>query len=121
MSHATFRSLVFIGAMIGIAAPVYAQQTPDAPKAAPSETSAPVATTAPAATAAPPKHSFKDLVLAGPAPAPLLRAETFYRYQIMLRTRAMTACSRELAVIIQKLTLPEDVTLAVDIDPVNLS
>jgi hypothetical protein len=53
MSHATFRSLVFIGAMIGIAAPVYAQQTPDAPKAAPSETSAPVATTAPAATAAP--------------------------------------------------------------------
>jgi len=75
----------------------------------------------PAAPAAAPKHAFKDLVLAGPAPAPLLRAETFYRYQIMLRTRAMTACSRELAVIIQKLTLPEDVTVAVDIDPVNLS
>ncbi len=67
------------------------------------------------------KGLFKDLILAGPAPAPLLRAETFYRYQIMLRTRAMSALSRELAHIIQSLTLPEDVTLAVDIDPVNLT
>ena len=54
-------------------------------------------------------------------PAPLLRAENFYRYQIMLRTRAMSALSRELAQIVQSLTLPEDVTLAVDIDPVSLS
>jgi primosomal protein N' (replication factor Y) (superfamily II helicase) len=66
------------------------------------------------------KTSFKDLIIAGPAPAPLLRAETFYRYQIMLRTRAMSALSSELARIIQSLALPEDVTLAVDIDPVNL-
>ena len=66
------------------------------------------------------KTSFKDLILAGPAPAPLLRAETFYRYQIMLRTRAMSALSRELARIIESLALPESVTLAVDIDPVNL-
>jgi primosomal protein N' (replication factor Y) (superfamily II helicase) len=64
--------------------------------------------------------TFKDLIIAGPAPAPLLRAETFYRYQIMLRTRAMSALSRELARIMQSLALPEDVTLAVDIDPVNL-
>jgi primosomal protein N' (replication factor Y) len=64
---------------------------------------------------------FKDLIIAGPAPAPLLRAETFYRHQIMLRTRAMSALSRELAQIIQSLKLPEDVTLAVDIDPVSLS
>src|SRR5271170_3658111 len=66
------------------------------------------------------RYNFKDLIIAGPAPAPLLRAETFYRYQIMLRTRAMSALSRELARIIQSLALPEDVTLAVDIDPVNL-
>jgi primosomal protein N' (replication factor Y) (superfamily II helicase) len=63
---------------------------------------------------------FKDLIFAGPAPAPLLRAEQFYRYQIMLRTRAMSKLSRELARVIQSLALPEDVTLAVDIDPVNL-
>jgi primosomal protein N' len=50
----------------------------------------------------------------------LLRAETFYRYQIMLRTRAMSKLSRELVRIIQSLALPEDVTLSVDIDPVNL-
>ena len=65
--------------------------------------------------------TLKDLIIAGPAPAPLLRAENFYRYQIMLRTRAMSALSRELAKIIQSLTLPEDVSLAVDIDPVSLS
>jgi primosomal protein N' (replication factor Y) len=65
--------------------------------------------------------SFKDLIIAGPAPAPLLREENFYRYQIMLRTRAMSALSRELAQIIQSLKLPADVTLAVDIDPVSLS
>ena len=63
---------------------------------------------------------LKDLILAGPAPAPLLRAETFYRYQIMLRARAMSALSRELAAVIQSQTMPEDITLAVDIDPVSL-
>ncbi|MGD1089219.1 MAG: primosomal protein N' [Verrucomicrobiota bacterium] len=65
-------------------------------------------------------NGFKDLILAGPAPAPLLRAEQFYRYQIMLRTRTMSKLSRELAHSIQSLALPEDVMLAVDIDPVNL-
>ena len=64
---------------------------------------------------------FRDLIIAGPAPAPLLKAEKFYRYQIMLRTRAMGALSRELARLIQSLVLPEDVTLTVDIDPVSLS
>ena len=69
----------------------------------------------------PQKNLFRDLIIVGPAPAPLLRAETFYRYQIMLRTRAMSALSRELARLIQSLALPEDVSLAVDIDPVSLS
>jgi len=63
---------------------------------------------------------LKDVTLAGPAPAPLLRAENFYRYQIMLRTRAMSALSRELAKMVETLLLPDDVTLAVDIDPVDL-
>lgn len=64
---------------------------------------------------------FRDLIIAGPAPAPLLRAETFYRYQIMLRTRAMTRLSRELARITGALNLPEDITLTTDIDPVSFS
>jgi primosomal protein N' (replication factor Y) (superfamily II helicase) len=67
-----------------------------------------------------PAH-FRDLVIAGPAPAPLLRAETFYRYQLMLRTRAMSRLSHALAQISLTLALPDDVTLTVDIDPVSLS
>lgn len=65
-------------------------------------------------------HWALDVMISGPAPAPLLRAETFYRYQIMLRTQRMSALSRELAKIVETLALPEDVALAVDIDPVDL-
>ena len=65
--------------------------------------------------------SLKDLIVAGPAPAPLLRAEAFYRYQLMLRTRQMSLLSRQLAKLQETLTLPEDVALAIDIDPVNLA
>ena len=64
---------------------------------------------------------FKDLIMAGPAPAPLVKAESFYRHQIMLRARAMSKLSQALARIIPVFALPEDVTLTVDIDPVNLS
>ena len=62
-----------------------------------------------------------DLVIAGPAPAPLLRAENFYRHQIMLRLGQMSVLSRHLALIDAQLSLPDDVTLTIDIDPVNLS
>lgn len=61
-----------------------------------------------------------DLIIAGPAPSPLLRAETYYRYQIMLRTARMTKLTERLAVVLKSLTLPDDVRLTVDIDPVNL-
>jgi primosomal protein N' (replication factor Y) len=64
---------------------------------------------------------LRDLIIAGPAPAPLARAETFYRYQIMLRTRQMSRLSRQLTRLTEKLELPEDVFLTIDIDPVNLS
>ena len=50
-----------------------------------------------------------------------LRAETYYRYQLMLRTRLMSKLSQSLARIIATLSLPEDVTLTVDIDPTSLS
>jgi primosomal protein N' (replication factor Y) len=63
---------------------------------------------------------FKDLIFSGPAPAPLLKAESFYRYQIMLRTRSMSKLSLTLAKTMTLPALPEDVTLSVDIDPVNL-
>ncbi|MDB6066655.1 MAG: priA [Pedosphaera sp.] len=64
---------------------------------------------------------IKDLIIAGPAPAPLARAERNYRYQIMLRARQMTAVSQRLTILMDALTLPDDVSLAVDIDPVDLA
>jgi len=64
---------------------------------------------------------LKGTILLGPAPAPLLRAETFYRYQIMLRVRQMPELSRRLAKLMTDLVLPDEVTAAVDIDPVSLS
>ena len=64
---------------------------------------------------------IKDLVVAGPGAAPLARAETYFRYQLMLRARQMSVVSQRLARLVPTLTLPDDVTLAIDIDPVNMS
>jgi primosomal protein N' (replication factor Y) len=63
----------------------------------------------------------KDHMLMGPAPAPLARAETFYRYQLMIRTRQMSKVSALLATLADKLTLPEGLTLTIDIDPATLA
>jgi len=65
--------------------------------------------------------TWTDLTVAGPAPAPLARAESFFRFQLMLRTRAMSRLGIELTRLQTGLTLPDDVTLTVDVDPVNLS
>ncbi len=65
--------------------------------------------------------SWPGLVLAGPAPAPLLKAESFFRHQIMVRCRAMSRLSSELAAMQAGLRLPEDIQMGIDIDPVNLS
>jgi len=64
---------------------------------------------------------FKELIIAGPAPSPLLRAETFYRYQIMLRTPSMSALSKKLATATAVLAFPDDVALTIDVDPVDLA
>ena len=63
----------------------------------------------------------KDNMLMGPAPAPLARAETFYRYQLMIRTRQMSKVSARLAEMNEKLSLPDGLTLTIDIDPANLA
>jgi len=62
----------------------------------------------------------EPLILAGPAPAPLLRAETFYRYQIMLRSPHMRRLSARLSELLAGWSPPAEVNLTVDIDPVNL-
>ena len=62
-----------------------------------------------------------EVVVAGPAPAPLLRAENFYRYQIMLRTSRMPQVSRKLSALRETFQIPEDLRLVIDIDPMSLS
>jgi len=59
-------------------------------------------------------------VLAGPAPAPLLKAESYFRHQIMLRGRNMTKISRALGELDKMVQLPEDVRMIIDIDPASL-
>jgi len=61
-----------------------------------------------------------DLIIAGPAAAPLARAETMYRHQILLRTRQISRLTRALAELSAALSLPEGVSMTIDIDPVNL-
>jgi len=66
-------------------------------------------------------QDLSDLLLTGPAPAPLARAESLYRYQIMARTKRMPRLSELLGKLNEAVALPDDVTLTIDIDPVNLS
>jgi len=61
-----------------------------------------------------------DLIVKGPAAAPLARTKTEYRFQIMLLTRQMSRLSLLLAEMSAGLTLPEEVKMTVDIDPVDL-
>ena len=61
-----------------------------------------------------------DLAIAGPAPAPLARAETLYRHHLLLRTRHIAKLSRCLAEMSASLNLPDGVTMTIDVDPVNL-
>ncbi len=65
-------------------------------------------------------ESVDDLLVSGPAPAPLLKAQNFFRYHLMLRSRAMARVSGLLAPCIERIRLPDDVQLTVDIDPVNM-
>ncbi|HEY2123427.1 MAG TPA: primosomal protein N' [Chthoniobacterales bacterium] len=53
-------------------------------------------------------------------PAPIERSKGFYRYQILLRTNAIRRLSKTIRAIIDKLTFPEEVRVAVDVDPYQL-
>jgi primosomal protein N' (replication factor Y) len=64
--------------------------------------------------------ALRDLVICGPAAAPLARAKKEYRYQVMLRTTQMTTLSALLAQMAKDLKLPDDVKLTIDVDPANL-
>src|ERR1700676_2704354 len=50
-------------------------------------------------------------------PAPIERSKGFYRYQILLRSKAIRRLSGTVRSILQKLTFPEEVHVSVDVDP----
>jgi primosomal protein N' (replication factor Y) (superfamily II helicase) len=59
-------------------------------------------------------------VVAGPAPAPLAKAEGYFRFQIMIRGQQMPKLSRYLGHLDQQLKMPEDITMVIDVDPASL-
>lgn len=60
---------------------------------------------------------FPGLTIAGPGPAPLVKAEDHFRYQIMLRTRHMSRLSQYISEWLPTMKLPARFKLSVDIDP----
>jgi primosomal protein N' (replication factor Y) len=65
-------------------------------------------------------QDIQGFSLAGPAPAPLERAENHYRYQILMRAQRMSRLSARLAGVMDSMRLPQGVKVSIDIDPVNL-
>jgi primosomal protein N' (replication factor Y) len=61
-----------------------------------------------------------NYTIAGPAPAPLAKAEGYFRFQIMIRGQNMPRLSRYLATMNEQMKMPEGVTMVVDIDPLSL-
>ena len=58
--------------------------------------------------------------LSEPAPAPLEKSHGNFRFQLMLRTRAILKLSRHLRAVLDKLPFPEDVIVTVDVDAYQL-
>ncbi|MEO8204799.1 MAG: primosomal protein N', partial [Chthoniobacterales bacterium] len=56
-------------------------------------------------------------ILGGPAPAPLEKAKTFYRYHLTLRGSGAARLGRTVRDVLNGLSFPEDVTATVDVDP----
>jgi primosomal protein N' (replication factor Y) len=53
-------------------------------------------------------------------PAPIERSKGYYRYQILMRTKAIRRLSKTIRAILDKLTFPEEVIVTVDVDPQQL-
>ena len=58
--------------------------------------------------------------LGAPAPAPLEKLQGHYRFHILLRGEAIMRLSRLIRETLDKLPFPEDVAVAVDVDPYQL-
>src|SRR5947207_3050812 len=61
-----------------------------------------------------------EFILNAPAPAPLEKLQGQFRFHILLRGEAIMRLSRLVRETLDKLPLPEDVTVTVDVDPYQL-
>jgi primosomal protein N' (replication factor Y) len=61
-----------------------------------------------------------DYIVSDAYPAPLAKAKGLYRYQVILRATTTRLMTRPLRALLQRKLLPPDVTLAIDVDAVNL-
>ncbi len=61
-----------------------------------------------------------EFILSAPAPAPLEKLQGQFRFHILMRGAAIVRLSRIVRETLDKLPLPEDVALAVDVDPYQL-
>jgi primosomal protein N' (replication factor Y) len=67
------------------------------------------------------KAAAPEAIQVGEAvPAPLEKAKTFYRFQVSLRGTSSMAISRLVRATLDALPMPEDVFVAVDVDPLHL-
>jgi primosomal protein N' (replication factor Y) len=67
------------------------------------------------------EENIDDATKLHPAvPAPIERTKSYYRFQILLRTRQTKRLSGLIKEVLQRLTLPDDVHVAVDVDPYHL-
>ena len=62
----------------------------------------------------------EEFTLGTPAPAPLEKLQGHYRFHILLRGAAIMRLSRLIRETLDKLPFPEDVAVAVDVDPYQL-
>ena len=62
----------------------------------------------------------EEFTLGAPAPAPLEKLQGHYRFHILLRGEAIMRLSRLIRETLDKLPFPEDVAVAVDVDPYQL-
>jgi primosomal protein N' (replication factor Y) (superfamily II helicase) len=62
----------------------------------------------------------QNITLHPVVPAPIERSKGFYRYQILLRAKAIRRLSGIVRSVIDKLTFPEEVHVSVDVDPYQL-
>jgi len=61
-----------------------------------------------------------EFILGEPTPAPLEKLQGQFRYHILIRGEAIMRLSRLIREVLDKLPFPEDVAVAVDVDPYQL-